>query len=190
MKKLIITLFSLLFLFSSVIIFSQNSNIGTNDFKLGMKKQAVVSKVKMKYNTKNLKRYNNNTLELVLKNVKAKMYFDHNDSMYKISVEIASDSDGAKVKKKLLTKEFGEPVVIKEDYNDVTKLFLYSKWVVKSGRYDIRLFESKYCRGGNPNPCVIVTTYTDTIMLKEFQAELEKRKRDEKLEKEKEKYDF
>lgn len=190
MKKIFIFTLSVLLLFSSVLVFSQDSKIGTNDFKLGMKKQVLISAVKMKYDTKNLKTNNDNTVSLFLDRIKAQMYFDHNDILYKISVEIASDSDGAKIKKKLLTEEYGEPVVISEDFNDVTKLFLFSKWVLTGGRYDIRLYESTYCRSKAPNPCVIVVTYLDTVLEKELQAEIEKRKRDEKLTKEKEKYDF
>ncbi len=190
MKKFMLICFLLSVFIPATILFSQDNKIGTNDFKLGMNKQAVTSAVKMKYDTKSLKSNSDGTQELFLERIRAKMWYDHNDALYKISVEIASDADGAKIKKKLLTEEYGEPVVIAEDFNDVTKLFLYSKWILAGGKYDIRLYESTYCRAKSPNPCVIVTTYLDTVLEKEYNSELEKRKRDEKLQKEKEKYSF
>jgi hypothetical protein len=190
-KNIIVSLCSFFIIINMVQnrIYSANKEIGTKDFKLGYSKDKVYSIIKQKYSAKQVKKTSKSII-LELNKVKAELTFDYKNTLYKIEVMIDSNKDGAGIKKQLLTKEYGYPILTKEKFDRASKLFLISRWLLDDGRYEIKLYDSLYCRKSSYRPCVIKVSYADLRAEQEDHAKKEKKILIEKQKKDKAKYDF
>jgi len=189
-KSLSITLLIIFIISNNNNLFSKATSLGTKYFKIGATKSQIKKILQQKYKAKDIKNVSKSIIEIIPDKNKVKLIFDYNNVLYKIDLQTDAESGGAAIKKKLITKKYGDPLVEKEKYFEYPKLFLMARWLLKNGRYEIKLYESKYCRMNSYRPCIIVTSYKDKKLEQENNARKENKKIKSKKEKEAEKYDF
>ena len=162
------------------------TGISFREFTLGQTKAEVKKSILGKYQKVNYASNGDMTIETGEMST-ARLYFDHQDRLYLIQVEIKW-GEIAKVKERLIGK-YGQPNDYSgEEFNRSTGAFLMARWSVDK-RYKISAWETEDCRTSKVNPCIIYVEYLDSS-LREGKIRFEqKRKEEVKKKKEGETYD-